>query len=98
MDLFEVEETKSPRLLWIEKHGFLTHDDGVLNDDPDARWMAIIPFEGDEGKDIGTIMAESCRLYEECNAIGYAANEADAIEDCASRLKIPLWNEEGGAA
>lgn len=87
--LFAIPETKSPRLLWIEKHGVLTHHAPHCDEDP---WMAIIPMDGHKGS-VGAIMAEWCRLYDECNAVGYGKTEADAIVDLACNLNIPLWNE-----
>lgn len=58
-NLFDIPECKSPRLLWVEKHGFLTHHAEHCDEDP---WCAIIPMEGHKGG-IGAIMAEWCRLY-----------------------------------
>jgi len=87
--LFDIPETKSPRLLWIEEHGILTHHAPHCDEDP---WMAIIPFDGHKGG-IGEIMAEWCGFYEECNAIGYGKTESDAISDLAINLKLKLWNQ-----
>ena len=88
-ELFDIPTTKSPRLLWLEKHGFLTHKADHVDEDP---WMAIIPMEGHTGS-IVEIMAEWCGLYEEMNAIGYGHTESDAINDCAIKMNIKLWNE-----
>jgi len=96
--LFDIPEAKSPRLLWMEKNGFLTHYyEGFSDEFGDATepWMAIIPFDSDKGKCIGTIMAESCRFYEDRGAIGYGQTEAEAIENCARLKGIHLWNEGG---
>ena len=89
-ELFQIEETKSPRLKWLDQHGFMTHEADHLDEDP---WMAIIPMEDHKGN-IGEIMAEWCGLYEEMGIIGYGNTEQDAIDDCAAKMKIPLWNEQ----
>jgi len=85
--LFDIPESKSPRLLWIEKHGVLTHHSPHMDDDP---WMAIIPFDGHTGS-IGAIMAEWCRLYDETGMIGYG--ETEAIVKLAIAHNLKLWNE-----
>ncbi len=95
-DLFEIPESLSPRLLWLEKHGFLTHfyDGGEdeLGDAP-SPWMALLPLEEDKGKTIAEAMAGNCRVYDDLNLIGYGNTEAEAIELCAVLNKIRLWNE-----
>ena len=88
-ELFEIPVQLSPRLRWIEKHGFLTH----FCDDPDQHpWMAIIPMDGHTGS-IGEIMEEWCGLYDEMDLIGWGDTEREAINDCAVKNKIKLWNE-----
>lgn len=88
-ELFQIDETLSPRLKWIAKNGILTHHADHLDEDP---WMAIQPFEGHKGN-VGEIMAEWCGLYEECNAIGYGDTEDEAIVALAKKLNLKLWNE-----
>jgi hypothetical protein len=49
-------------------------------------WIAITPCEGWGDKstdDIAQIMARHCRLYEECDMIGYGSTEAEAVIDLA---------------
>jgi hypothetical protein len=49
-------------------------------------WIAITPCEGLGDKstdDIAEIMARHCRLYEECDMIGYGSTEAEAVIDLA---------------
>jgi len=58
-------------------------------------WMAIQPLLIDAGKDLPTIMEESCRIYEEYNIIGYGQSEDDAITNLAKAIGLKLWNEEG---
>lgn len=87
-------ESKSPRLLWMERHGFLTHHAPHM-DDEDDRWMAIIPSLEDRGKEIGEIMESGCRYYEEYVGIGYGKTEEDAMIALCEKKGIKLWNEEG---
>lgn len=47
---------------FIKKHGILTHYAKHCRPD---RYMALMPREDDKGKDIGTIMAEGCSMYDE---------------------------------
>lgn len=91
-DLFTIPESKSPRLLWMERHELLTHYCDF--EEPDSRWMCIQPLPEDKGETIGECMARNCRLYEEANLIGYGATEIEALQDWAVKLKIKLWNEE----
>jgi hypothetical protein len=83
-------ETLSPRLEWLEQQGFLTHycPDMAPEEDP---WIAIKPVEEDKGKDIGLIMSESCRLYDEEYGCGYGKTKMDAILDLCRKKSIPLW-------
>jgi hypothetical protein len=89
-ELFTIPETLSPRLLWIAANCILTHHAPHC---PEAPWIAIQPFDGDRGKEVGEIMAESCRLYDDADAIGYGQTEDEAIVSLAKKLNLRLWNE-----
>ena len=94
-DLFTIPESKSPRLLWMERHELLTH---YSKDDPDeSKWMCIQPLPEDRGESIGECMARNCRVYEECNLIGYGSTEQEAIMAWAVKTKTKLWNEESAS-
>jgi len=89
-ELFDIPESKSPRLIWMEKHGILTH----FSDLCEEPWSAIVPMENDKGKDIVTIMQDSCMVYDFDDKIGYGKTQLDAIADLARKLSIKLWNEQ----
>lgn len=80
--LFEVPESKSPRLLWVEKNSIKT---AVM---PEAEADEIGEIPGRWGAMIGV------GALKEAGFIGYGNTEEDAILDLAIKLKIPLWNEE----
>ncbi len=92
-ELFSPEEGKqdSPKLAWIKRRGILTHFSAQF---PKWQWIAILPTEDDRNKDIGTIMAESCRLYDEAGRVGDGETEDEAICELARKCGLPLWNEE----
>lgn len=94
--LFDLPESKSPRLLWREKHKFVTHHFPAMADelgDSPAPWIAIKPLPEHEGMEIAEIMAKSAALYDANDLIGEGETEWEAIENCAVRIKIRLWNE-----
>ena len=78
-DLFDIPESKSPRLLWMEKHGIKTRQLDFPERDYD--WMAWRKRD----ENANGIPAIS----------GQGDTEGDAIADLAQRLGIRLWNEEG---
>jgi hypothetical protein len=91
-ELFDIQETLSPKMQWIAKlktDGMLTHNADHIDENP---WMAIIPFDDHKGT-IGEVMAKWCGLYEEMDLIGYGQTEPDAMIDCACKNKLRLWNE-----
>jgi len=93
-DLFpDLAPCKSPRLLWLERQGFLTHHNPELSDE-ESPWIALLPEQEDKDKVVGQIMAESCRLYDEVFGLGYGTTEQEAILDLCKKKSIPLWNEE----
>lgn len=89
MELFNIEPTLSPRLRWIADNDILTHHAPHCEEAP---WMAVQPFDEDKGKDIGNIMAESCRLYDDADALGYGMTQDEAIVNLARKLNLRLWN------
>jgi hypothetical protein len=90
----DLETVLSPRLKWIAESGILTHHTEGFGE---TAWMALLPWDKDKGKDIMTIFAESCRLYDEAGQCQYGPTEDDAIVELAKRLQLPLWNEGGRA-
>lgn len=85
-ELFEEKdmESKSPRLKWIEKHKFNTHESPLEDKDWDP-WIAWI---GDP---------DYIKVLEEFgdSVFGYGKIEEEAIVEAAKIYRIPLWNEEG---
>lgn len=78
-ELFEVEESLSPRLAWMQKHKIRTHHAPWVEEAP---WSAWHPDnESEEG------------LPMDPEACGYGMNEDEAIVDLAKKLNIKLWNE-----
>lgn len=69
------------------KHGILTHRTSGMKRE-DHPWIALIPSEEDQGKDIGTIMAESCRIYEEQGRLATGEGELSAIRQLCNQLNI----------
>lgn len=88
--LFDLPESKSPRLLWREKHKFVTDH---FPHDENAPWLAVKPRREHEGMEMAFIMAEAASYYDDNELIGEGKTEWEAIEDCAVRNKIKLWNE-----
>jgi hypothetical protein len=78
-DLFEIPETLSPRLRWMQTHGVEVHDSGVDHED------------GDECDITGN---QCYRYYATCgeqSAGGHTKDEA--IFALAVKLQLKLWNE-----
>lgn len=96
-ELFPVETVAvdSPKLRWLKRLKAVecvkTHHSAIMIDAP---WMAILPETDDRERDVGDIMADKCRLYDEAGWIGYGDTEEEAIIDLCCNMKIPLWNEE----
>lgn len=76
--LFDLPESKSPRLLWMEKHALQTHyfKDAELG----KEWMAGIANNG--------------RINDESSFIGFGLTEDEALANLAIALGVKLWNEE----
>ena len=96
-ELFQTETIAldSPKLRWVKRLKAVecvkTHRSEIMTNAP---WMALLPRMKDRDRDIGAIMADSCRLYDEAGLIGYGDTEVEAIIDLCVNVKIPLWNEE----
>lgn len=70
------------------QHGILTHRaSGVRRED--HPWIALVPRPEDKGKDIGTIMAESCRLYDESYQLATGHGELSTIRTLCHYLGLP---------
>lgn len=70
-----------------QAHGILTYKSvGMLR--RDEPWIALIPFADDRGKEVGEIMAESCRLYEESGYCALGEGELTAVRKLCSQKKI----------
>lgn len=91
LKLFEVEKQAPSRHDKIEAFklatGILTHDAGqhAFRDD---KWMALLPFDRDKGKEMVDIMAESCRLYDESEHVATGPGELTAIRKLCQQLNI----------
>lgn len=69
-------------------HGILTYRTrGFLRDD--RPWIALLPFDSDQRKDIATIISESARLYEECGQVSESTGELSAVRTLCQNMKIP---------
>jgi hypothetical protein len=61
-------------------HGILTHYNKAC---APFQWMALLPFDDDKGKDIGTICAESAGLYEDTNRLVTGKGELSVVRELA---------------
>ena len=77
-ELFEIPETKSPRLLWLARHRIHTFQTQMLSD-KEQPWSA---WSGDFQE----------ALDDDCYGVG--ATEDDAIVNWAKGMRVKLWNEE----
>jgi hypothetical protein len=80
-ELFDIPESKAPRLRWMEKHDIRRHRADL--DDENLPWSAWFPENEHESG-----------LPMDPEACGYGVTENDAIVDLAVKHKIKLWNEE----
>ena len=80
-DLFDIPESKSPRLLWMEKHGIETWQPEIEDAFDGAKWCACRESDKDEN---------GIPSY-----VGTGDTENDALASLAQRIGIRLWNEEG---
>lgn len=78
-ELFQIDESLSPRLRWMQQHKFRTHHAPWCEDSP---WSAWHPEnESEQG------------LPTDPEACGYGMDEDEAIVDLAKKLNLKLWNE-----
>lgn len=84
-ELFDIEETPSPRLLWMRRHKVQTHRSPSIPEggEPWAAWMM-------DDCDLGSVLPPS---EEDC---GLSETEDEAIVALAKIKRIPLWDEGGG--
>ena len=87
-ELFDIPESKSPRLLWMGRHGVKIIDNGK-NFEP-----------GEECELTGAQLYRYCAHNLEDGAIiffdhltGWGHTPDDAVVEFAKKNKIPLWNE-----
>lgn len=83
--LFDLPESKSPRLLWMEKHGVKTFLSTNMSAEDDP-WCAWLKEWGNEAWEVVEKMGDA--------RIGYGRTHDDAVFDLAKKCGIPLWNEE----
>jgi hypothetical protein len=78
-ELFDIPESKSPRLLWIEKHGIKIIDSGIDYEDCDEC----------------EITGNQCfRYYASSGDLASGGHtKDDAIIALALKLQLRLWNE-----
>jgi hypothetical protein len=85
-ELFQIQETKSPRLLWIEKHGIKTV---LMRDDPEM-WFPDRPWLCYTGEFDQDVIEEVSRMESD---YGVGATEEESVIAWAIANKIKLWNE-----
>lgn len=85
------ESARSKLVNFKRKHGIKTWRTPGMRREDDP-WIAILPISKDLFKDIGTIMAESCRLYDESGKIAYGKGELSAVRTLCEQtgLKFDL--------
>jgi hypothetical protein len=88
-ELFDIPESKSPRLQWIEENGILTGYNSNT-----ATWYAALPKDGDEQKDIRQLVTDYHHTLA-ASRIAKGQTEDDAITNLAKAIGLRLWNERG---
>ena len=78
-ELFKINETKSPRLKWIEKHGITTHYSKLLSYD-DLPWIAWDMLNDDDG------------MPDDLEKCGHGVTEDDALVMLCVVRKIGHWS------
>lgn len=63
---------------FTREHGILTFRSKGFTREEEP-WIAIKPIPGDESKNIGEIMADSCRLYDEAGYLATGTGELTAV-------------------
>lgn len=69
---------------YIAREGILLHRSKHCEDP----WCALLPFPKDKGKEIGAIMAESCRLYEESGRVAFGPGDLTTVRLLCAKLKL----------
>lgn len=67
--------------------GILTHSSTSTVTLPELKWLAVCPLPTDKGKDIATIMMESCSEYDDLNLSAYGRTEVEAIKKLCGQLR-----------
>lgn len=88
-ELFNIPESKSPRLQWIEGHGILTACNHNI-----GQWYAVIPKAGDEDRDIRQLVTDYHYTLAS-SRVGKGQSEDEAITNLAKNIGLRLWNEGG---
>lgn len=82
--LFELpatNESKRVKLTALKrKHGILTYRSKHMSREEEP-WIAVIPFQADQGRSIGSIMAECGGLYEETGYCATGTGELSAVRE-----------------
>lgn len=74
---------------FMRKHGILSHRANFMAREQHP-WLAILPMREDRGKDIGTIMSESCRLYDESPYLATGAGEYTTVRTLCEQAGVPF--------
>jgi hypothetical protein len=85
-ELFEIPESKSPRLKWIEQHEVKTL---LMKQDPEM-WFPDMPWVAYTGEFNQDAPEE---VFKMTSDFGVGANEDDAVMNWAIANKKTLWNE-----
>lgn len=87
-ELFDIPESKSPRLLWMKRHGVKTRHEPTIAH-PNGDWVA---WTGNYGE---SLQAASEMSPGGCYLIEWGDTEMDAICNLCTWNGWNLWNEEG---
>lgn len=85
-ELFNLPETLSPRLQWMQDHKVRTHHQPLM-DEEGTGWTAWLPEHDWDATH------PDCYNPEFEDSVGMAANKEDAIMDMAIKNNIKLWNQ-----
>jgi hypothetical protein len=81
-ELFKIEESKSPRLKWLEASGITTHYAPHMGEEG-YTWCAWGKANDTDGNGIP----------DDLEACGYGNSEDESIANLCQKIKKPLWNE-----
>jgi hypothetical protein len=82
-DLFQIEETLSPRLAWMKRHGIKTSHVPVSSDTEDEL----------SGEEVLPWMAYTGVAYSLSPKHAFGETEEGALINLAIRFHIPHWND-----